>query len=255
LKGRAEPDPICVAPKGGDTEPLDSRHNEEMPKSVLISIPRSNKSNATLEEKHPTKVQTQATTKSTKATREAPLIQEVSDSQNKFNNSKSTNRNADYSEQRKRIDRLSTKHSSPHLQAQPYSVSPSVSTKISDLSTLEKILRQARPENMHDVHGALFNLEADKLPSIFGQFGLDSTFLSAILDAILFMQTEPLGGITDWVTRSTALLDSLHRCGRFKIAVTFSSPEKIRDVFDAIQTRANVEQAPLVQQVKRFWIE
>lgn len=111
-------------------------------------------------------------------------------------------------------------------------------------------MRQTTPENMHLLHRTLFNLDAGKLPILFGHFGLDSTFLSAFLDAILFVQNDP-----NWLSRSISLLDSLRRCGRFKIALTFTPEEKVRGVFDELESHASsLEMKERVEQVKRIWI-
>ncbi len=101
------------------------------------------------------------------------------------------------------------------------------------------------------MHKILFNLDAGKLPALFGKFGFDSTFLRAFLDAIMSVQpVEP-----NWVSRSVLILDFLRRCGRFNIARTFISGEKIRGVFEALEGHAaDSEEGKRIQEVKRFYI-
>lgn len=111
-------------------------------------------------------------------------------------------------------------------------------------------MRQTPPENVHVLYETLFNLDAGKLAGIFGQFGFDSSFLNAFLDAILFMQAEP-----KWVDQSVLLLDSIRRCGRFNIAVTFAPRDKVIRVFEGLEKRADREEGKGVRQVKSFWIE
>ena len=138
-----------------------------------------------------------------------------------------------------------SKDSSP---LQPYSHSTSITrSEIVTLATLEKLIRQ-RPVNMHQI---FFNLESRNLPTLFGKFGFDSSFLNVFLDAIGFMQVnEP-----NWVTRSVSLLDSIRHCGRFNIAVTFTSVEKISAMFATLESRAGLKEKKKVQEVKRFYTE
>jgi hypothetical protein len=111
-------------------------------------------------------------------------------------------------------------------------------------------VRQTPPENVHVLYETLFNLDAGKLPGVFGQFGFDSSFLGAFLDAILVTQAEP-----KWVSQSVLLLDSLRRCGRFNIALTFTPRDKIARIFEELEKRADLDQRDEVRQVKSFWIE
>jgi hypothetical protein len=134
--------------------------------------------------------------------------------------------------------------------SQPYSQSPIVVPSSSNvtLATLEKLIRQ-RPAGMHDV---LFNLDAGNLPALFGKFGFDSTFLNAFLDAIMSIQADQ----PNWMSTTVLILDSLRRCGRFNIALTFIPEDKIRGVFEALESRAvNSEERKRIQEVKRFYIE
>ena len=133
--------------------------------------------------------------------------------------------------------------------SQPYSQSPIVipfSSEIT-LATLEKLIRQS-PVGMHNT---LLNLDAGKFPALFGKFGFDSTFLNVFLDAIMSVQANG----TNWVSRSVLILDFLRRCGRFNIARTFISGEKIRGIFETLETHAaDSEEGKRIQQVKRFYI-
>ena len=134
--------------------------------------------------------------------------------------------------------------------SQPYSQSPIVIPSSSEvtLATLEKLIRQ-HPAGMHDV---LFNLDAGKLPALFGKFGFDSTFLNVFLDAIMSVQADQ----PNWVSTSVLILDSLRRCGRFNIALTFIPGDKIRGVFEALESHAaDSEERKRIQEAKRFYIE
>jgi len=95
----------------------------------------------------------------------------------------------------------------------------------------------------------LFNLDPDGLAGLFGQFGFDVNFLTAFLDAIVSRREEE-----GWVSQSIALLDSLRKCGRFKIALTFVSAEKVRHVFEMVEMgTVTEEQRTRVGEVKQFW--
>lgn len=147
-------------------------------------------------------------------------------------------------------DAQPTPVSSPYAPLQPYSQSHSARIGIPSLATLEKLVRQTPPDNGHVLYETLFNLDAGKVTGIFGKFGFDSTFLDAFIEAILFMQADP-----NWMTRSVSLLDSLRRCGRFSIALTFAPKDKIRKIFDGLEKGADIEQGNRIRQVKSFWIE
>jgi Potential Monad-binding region of RPAP3 len=183
------------------------------------------------------------------------LIQELGESPSSMQSSQPTNQNnrADKIKQRPSHD-PSSKESSPPPPLQPYSVPPTAPTEVT-LATLENLIRQAttNPDHKRVLHQTLFNLDPGRAPALFGQFGFDSTFLNAFLDAILSMQSNADG--TVWVNQSIALLESLPQCGRFSIAHTFISAEKMRKIFAELRSHATIEQQDRVQQVKRFWIE
>jgi hypothetical protein len=116
------------------------------------------------------------------------------------------------------------------------------------LATLEKLIRQS-PAGMHKI---LLNLDAGKLPVLFGKFGFDSTFLNVFLDSIMSLQTDD----PNWVSRSMLILDSLRRCGRFNIALTFIPGDKIREVFEALESHTtDSDERKRIQEVKRFYNE
>jgi hypothetical protein len=196
------------------------------------------------------------TSKSGKTGPQKPLIQELNESPDPPtpNPPQSTNQHV---KARTQASHAPTSHgpstvSSPSSPLQPYSQSHPARIGITNptLSTLEKLVRQTPPENVHVLYETLFNLDAGKLAGIFGQFGFDSSFLNAFLDAILFMQAEP-----KWVDQSVLLLDSIRRCGRFNIAVTFAPRDKVIRVFEGLEKRADREEGKGVRQVKSFWIE
>jgi len=136
--------------------------------------------------------------------------------------------------------------------SQPYSPHTSRTSSIfpatpgiSTLGHLEKLLRQ-RPENMAQI---LFNLDPDGFAGLFGQFGFDVSFLTAFLDAIVSRREEE-----GWLSQSIALLGSLRKCGRFKIALAFASAEKVRQVFEMMEIGAvTEEQRTKVGELKQFW--
>jgi hypothetical protein len=130
----------------------------------------------------------------------------------------------------------------PH---QPYSGSPISPTEIT-YSTLEILLRQNGTKS-DIVQETLLNLDAGKLPEIFGQSGFDSNFLEAFLEAILSQPHQQ-----DWVSHSISLLDAIRKCGRFNIALTFAPMDKIQRVFQMLG-QENVD-AERLQKVKSFWI-
>ena len=133
--------------------------------------------------------------------------------------------------------------------SQPYSQSPIVIRSSSEitLATLEKLIRQS-PTEMHKI---LLNLDAGKLPALFGKFGFDSTFLNVFLDSIILQTDDP-----NWVSRSVLILDSLRRCGRFNIALTFIPGDKIRGIFEALENHTtDSDERKRIQEVKRFYIE
>lgn len=102
------------------------------------------------------------------------------------------------------------------------------------------------------MHNALLNLDAEKLPALFGKFGFDSTFLNVFLDAIMSVQADEW----NWLSRSVLILDSLRRCGRFNIALTFIPGDKIRGIFEALESHAtDSEERKRIQEVKRFYTE
>ena len=192
--------------------------------------------------------------KTRKATN-STLIQELVESPSSTQYSQPTNQSnqADKVKQRPSHD-PSSKESSPPPPLQPYSLSPAAPAETT-LATLEKSIRQAttNPTHRSVLHQTLFNLDPGRVPELFGQFGFDSTFLNAFLDAMLSMQHNTDGNV--WVNQSVSLLEALQRCGRFSIAHTFISVEKIRKIFAELRSHATIEQQDQVQQVKRFWIE
>ena len=134
--------------------------------------------------------------------------------------------------------------------SQPYSQSTIAIPSSSEitLATLEKLIRQL-PAGMHEI---LFNLDARKLPALFGKFGFDSAFLSVFLDAVMSAQAEE----PNWVHRSVLILDSLRQCGRFNIALTFIPGDKIRRIFEALESHAaDSDERKRIQEVKRIYIE
>jgi hypothetical protein len=136
---------------------------------------------------------------------------------------------------------------SPHTPS-TRSTPPATALDIGTLGHLEKLLRQ-RPENMAQI---LFNLDANRLPSLFGQFGFDTGFLTAFLDAIVARREKE--GQAVWVSQSLALLDSLRKCGRFGIALTFVPVETVRQVFEMVEREIiTEEQRKRVHEVKHLW--
>jgi hypothetical protein len=118
------------------------------------------------------------------------------------------------------------------------------------LSHLEKLLRQSSNSIHREyLYRTLFTLDASSLPRIFGQVGLDSSFLTAFLEALLSIPERE----TKWVEQSIALLDGLRRCGRFGIAVVFIPAEKWKTVFEEVERYGDVEQMERLVTVKRFW--
>jgi Potential Monad-binding region of RPAP3 len=141
----------------------------------------------------------------------------------------------------------------PPPPSQPYSPqhstgrgsTPASTTAITSLASLEKLLRQ-RPDNMAQT---LFNLDAGRLPGLFGQFGFDTSFLTAILEAIVARRDDE-----GWVSQTIALLDSLRKCGRFSIALTFAPTETVRHVFEMVETSSPTdEQQRKITALKQFW--
>src|SRR5579859_753940 len=120
------------------------------------------------------------------------------------------------------------------------------------LSSLEKLLRQSSTNTVHkaSLNHTLFNLDASSLPRIFGPVGLDSSFLTAFLDAILAIPERD----TKWIDQSIALLDGLRKCGRFGIAMVFVPGEKWKGVFDEVEKKADAEQRKRLETVKSFWV-
>jgi hypothetical protein len=205
---------------------------------------------------HRTRIPPEPTSKSGKTGARKPLIQELNESPDTQtpNPPHSTNTHV---KARTQPSHDPTSHgpstiSSPSSSPQPYSQSHPARIGITNptLSTLEKLVRQTPPENVPVLYETLFNLDAGKLPGVFGQFGFDSSFMDAFLDAILFMQAEP-----KWVSQSVLLLDSLRRCGRFNIALTFTPRDKITRIFEELEKWADLEQGNGIRQVKSFWIE
>jgi hypothetical protein len=95
----------------------------------------------------------------------------------------------------------------------------------------------------------LFNLDAARLPGLFGQFGLDTDFLTAFLEAIVARREDE-----GWVSQSIALLDSLRKCGRFGIALTFAPAETVPNVFEMVETSSMTdEQRRKITELKQFW--
>ena len=174
-----------------------------------------------------------------------PLIQEVEKSPGQPTAAQRTNRNDNEAGQRGKPS-LESEHSSLPPPAQPYSPTRIPPT----LATLEKLLRQSKT-NPEVVHQTLFNLDAKRLPVIFGEFGLDTTLLNEFLDAILSINPNN----EKWWDQSVALLDSLRKCGRFSIAHTFSPMDKITRVFERLEHNATGEQKARIGQVKYFWIQ
>ena len=80
--------------------------------------------------------------------------------------------------------------------------------------------------------------------------GLDSSFLTAFLDAILAIPERD----TKWIDQSIALLDGLRKCGRFGIAMVFVPGEKWKGVFDEVEKKADAEQRKRLETVKSFWV-
>jgi hypothetical protein len=129
---------------------------------------------------------------------------------------------------------------------QPYSSSPISPTQIT-YSALEILLRQNGTKS-DIVQETLFNLDAGKLPEIFGQSGFDSNFLEAFLEAILSQPHRQ-----DWVTHSISQLDAIRKCGRFNIALTFVPMDKVEKVFQMLEIQEDVNAERLLK-VKSFWI-
>src|SRR5579862_2164000 len=140
-----------------------------------------------------------------------------------------------------------TPSSSPSLLPSP---TPPL-TKTITLSHLEKLLRQASSNTLHQGHlyHTLFSLDASTLRRIFGQVGLDPSFLTAFLEAILSIRERD----SKWVDQSIALLDGLRQCGRFGIAVVFISAEKWKSVFEEVERFCSEDQKERLVTVKRFW--
>jgi Potential Monad-binding region of RPAP3 len=138
----------------------------------------------------------------------------------------------------------------PPPPSQPYSPQHSSSrgttpAEITSLASLEKLLRQ-RPDNMAQT---LFNLDAGRLPGLFGQFGFDTSFLNAFLEAIVARRDDE-----GWVSQTIAILDSLRKCGRFSIALTFAPAETVRHVFEVVEgSNLTDDEQRQITELKQFW--
>ena len=219
------------------------------PERTNLGVPINHTQSGTLP--HSTRPPVEPTPKSGKSGIPKPLIQELNESP-----ATPTPIPPPSAKQRVKVQQTShvppppTQVSSPSPPLQPYSQSHPARIGIPSLATLEKLVRQTPPDNGHVLYQTLFNLDAGKVPGMFGQFGFDSSFLNAFVEAILFMQADP-----NWVTKTVSLLDSLRQCGRFNIALTFTPKDKITIIFEELEKRADIEQGTRVRQVKSFWIE
>ncbi|ODQ54423.1 hypothetical protein SAICODRAFT_209769 [Saitoella complicata NRRL Y-17804] len=127
-----------------------------------------------------------------------------------------------------------------------YGISPG---SLPTVSALLQLLRTPVASNPGAAE-YLFSIPSEKLPTIFGRAGLETSHLEGFLDAVLVCKSV---GYEDWRRKALSVLQVLPIVGRFSIASMFVGRDKVQKVFAALAEEATAEEEEHSKKAGASW--